>query len=212
MRTLRLRAAVGGPLDAAGSALKTPRKNLISESRSFRESGVFDTHAHDCRTYCRTWRVSVQFRVAFFSAISPSYKCGPCGFERPSGDHSMPQRALARLCENNLISESRSFGETVGVHRIRLSTFGSVDIFTVAILAQGTNSGDALCAALFFIPPVQTPAPCGIFVAIFLIAFFSWNTRHGAGTCENSPKTQVPGERGVFLAPIRCDQLGFSRS
>ena len=30
---------IARPLDAAGSALKTPRKNLIPESRSFRESG-----------------------------------------------------------------------------------------------------------------------------------------------------------------------------
>ena len=28
---------------------------------------------------------------------------------------------------------------------------------TVAILAQGTTSGDALCAALFYVPAVQTP-------------------------------------------------------
>ena len=30
-------------------------------------------------------------------------------------------------------------------------------VITVAILAQGTNSGDALCAALFYIPSVRTP-------------------------------------------------------
>ena len=31
-------------------------------------------------------------------------------------------------------------------------------VVTVAILAQGTNSGDALCAALFYTAPVRSPA------------------------------------------------------
>ena len=32
-------------------------------------------------------------------------------------------------------------------------------VFTVAILAQGTNRGDALCAALFYDARVQIPQP-----------------------------------------------------
>ena len=37
----------------------------------------------------------------------------------------------------------------------------AVPIVTVAILAQGTNSGDALCAALFYVPSVRI-LPAGI--------------------------------------------------
>ena len=37
----------------------------------------------------------------------------------------------------------------------RVGAFLAVEIVTVAILAQGTNSGDALCAALFYVAGVR---------------------------------------------------------
>ena len=59
---------------------------------------------------------------------------GTAGRKSSAGGVSTPELQCARVC-----------------------AFGATLVVTVAILAQGTKSGDALCAALFYAGAVRVP-------------------------------------------------------